>query len=73
MRDPMTGLARDRRHPRCPGATAVMIRLLIMAALMCCAATMVAGPDDPYRGQTGSQARARQIASSDSPFAWRMF
>jgi hypothetical protein len=52
MRDPMTGLARDRRHPRCPGATAVMIRLLIMAALMCCAATMVAGPDDPYRGQT---------------------
>jgi uncharacterized protein len=43
-------MTRRRRHPRCPGATAVM--LLIMAALMCCGATMAAAADDPYQAQT---------------------
>src|SRR5260370_30131561 len=35
----------------CPGAAAVMIRISILAALMCCIATMAAAADDLYRAQ----------------------
>src|SRR4029077_450198 len=45
----MTG---RRRHPKCPGAAAIMIRMLMMAALTWCGATMAVAADDPYRAQT---------------------
>src|SRR5260370_42461740 len=41
----------SRRYPMCPGAAAVMIRISILAALMCCTATMAAAADDLYRAQ----------------------